>query len=172
LSRRIQIVLPDPSAELLRNRAAEEGVAHSTLAAQLVRERLHSGSPTSTRRAPHGTALSEKNRRPDWLEPYGSSGTWRAETWGTIVALHARYPKALGSLRDGWWENPSHLEMLCALAAWRAQIDSCGHDPREELAFHSHLDDYAQQLRSESGGAMSAWGPGAPPAGWSRNPTS
>jgi len=164
VSRRIQIVLPDPAAELLRDHATAAGLAPSTLAAQFVRERLQHVEP-APRRAPirhrAGGAV-----RPSWLEPYGASRAWRPETWGAIVALHGRYPRELGALKDGWWEDPAHLETLCALTVWRAQIDSYGQDPREELAFHAQLADYAQTLKAEGGGVERAWKPGAPPDEW------
>ena len=162
MSQRIQIVLPDPAAEQLRDRAAADGTPPSTLAAQYVRERLH-GAPGSEHAIPDHRRRAE---RPTWLEPFGGSRLWRAETWGSIVALHGRYPRALGALKDGWWEEPAHVEALCALAAWRAQLDTQGRDPREELAFHDRLSDYAQTLKSEAGGVAGSWEPGTPPADW------
>jgi hypothetical protein len=35
--------------------------------------------------------------------------------WGSIVALHGRYPRALEHLKEGWWEDAAHVETLCAL---------------------------------------------------------
>ncbi len=163
MSHRIQIVLPDPAAEQLRDRAAANGTPPSTLAAQYVRERLH-GAP-----APEPATLPDRRRstrRPAWLEPYGESRSWRAEIWGSIVALHSRYPRALAALKDGWWKDTVHVETLCALASWRAQLDTAGQDPREELAFHDRLADYAQTLKGEAGGVAGSWEPGAPPADW------
>ena len=115
------------------------------------------------RRHPEGRHAA---RRPAWLEPYGASRAWRAETWGSIVALHGRYRRALGALKDGWWNDPAQLETLCALASWRAQLDTAGQDPREELTFHDRLADYAQTLKAEAGGIAATWAPGAPPAEW------
>jgi hypothetical protein len=86
--------------------------------------------------------------------------------WGAIVALHGRYPRQLGALKDEWWTDESHTETLCALAVWRAEIDDTAQDPREALAFHAQLADYAHALRQEGGGVTKAWKPGAPPAGW------
>jgi hypothetical protein len=100
------------------------------------------------------------------LEPFGGSRSWRAETWGSIVALHSRYPRALAALKDGWWNEPVNVETLSALAAWRAQIDVSGCDPREELAFHDRLADHAQTLKAEASGVASSWKPGAPPPDW------
>jgi len=165
VSHRIQIVLPDPAADQLRDLAAADGTPPATLAGQYVRERLHGVPP------PEATAIRDRRRppqRPTWLEPYSNSWTWRAETWGSIVALYSRYPRALAALKDGWWEETVHLETLCALAAWRAQLDTEGRDPREELAFQDRLADYTRALKAEAGGVAGNWQPGAPPADWSR----
>jgi hypothetical protein len=86
--------------------------------------------------------------------------------WGAIVALHARYPRHLEHLKDDWWTDDSHTETLCALAVWRAEIDDAGQDPREELAFQTHLAHYAHTLRQQGGGVAKAWTPGAPPREW------
>ena len=48
----------------------------------------------------------------------------------------------------------------------RPEIDDGGEDPREELAFHAQLNNYAQTVRQQSGGVARAWKPGAPPAAW------
>lgn len=86
--------------------------------------------------------------------------------WGLIVALYGRYPRQLVYLKDEWWEHPAHVEMLCALVVWREWIDWSGQDPREELAFHIQLSDYARTLHQEPGGITSAWEPGPPPPKW------
>jgi hypothetical protein len=86
--------------------------------------------------------------------------------WGAIVALHGRYPRQLGTLKDEWWTDASHTETLCALAVWRAEIDDTGQDPREELSFQAQLLDYSQVLGQEGGGVTKAWKPGAPPDEW------
>jgi len=168
VSRRIQIVLPDPAADLLIEYSAAQGTPPSTFAAQLVRERLQdlSSGPSVTTRPRASLQARNCAQRPTWLEPYGGSRAWRAETWGAIVALHARYPRSLGALKDGWWDDQAHVETLCALAAWRAQIDARGQEPREEFAFHAQLADYADVLKAEGGGVEHTWHPGAPPAGW------
>ncbi|MHB1467810.1 MAG: hypothetical protein ACYCU0_03510 [Solirubrobacteraceae bacterium] len=64
------------------------------------------------------------------------------------------------------WEDPAQRETLGALAAWRAELDEHGSDPREELGFQRQLADYAQTLRSEGGGVTKAWKPGPPPQDW------
>lgn len=164
MSRRIQIVLPDPAADQLGEQAAAAGMPPSTLAAQLVREQLQSQTPEPIRGPER--PRRDRLRRPPWLEPYGDRRRWRSETWGAIVALHARYPRLLAGLKDDWWQDAAHLETLCALAAWRAQIDIAGESPREELAFQDRLDDYARALNQQGGGVTKAWVPGAPPSEW------
>ncbi|MBA3807636.1 MAG: hypothetical protein H0X28_04455 [Solirubrobacterales bacterium] len=86
--------------------------------------------------------------------------------WGAVVALHGRYPRHLEHLKTGWWNDEAHSETLCALATWRAQIDDNAQDPREELAFHHQLADYANTLRQLHGSVTTAWKPGAPPEEW------
>jgi hypothetical protein len=111
---------------------------------------------------------AKTGERACWLEPWGGDADWRAEMWGQIVALHGRYPRTLAYLKDEWWTEEQHTETLCALAVWRSELDDAGVDPREELAFHAQLADYAQTLRQEGGGVTKAWKPGAPPDEWTR----
>lgn len=54
---------------------------------------------------------------------------------GAIVALYERYPRVLARLEHEWYEYSERVEMLAALAVWRANIDAAAEDPREELAF-------------------------------------
>lgn len=75
-------------------------------------------------------------------------------------------PRALSSLKDDWWTDDQHTETLCALAAWRSELDDAGQDPREELAFKTQLHDYAHTLHKEGGGVTKAWTPGTPPDDW------
>lgn len=42
-----------------------------------------------------------------------------------------RYPRVLAHLKDKWWEDDAHLEMLAAMVVWRASIDAFGRDPRK-----------------------------------------
>jgi len=86
--------------------------------------------------------------------------------WGAIVAIHARYSRLLGALKEGWWADEAQTELLCALVVWRAEIDDAGDSPREELAFHRELAGFAQMLREQGGGVAKAWRPGAPPPDW------
>lgn len=170
MSRRLQVVVPDPVAAQLEELAAVTGDPPSTLAGQFVRTGVavaategvvRSLKPSPVRVPPRGDS------RAQWLEPWGGDSNWRAEMWGAVVALHGRYPRLLEALRDGWWRDESHTETLCALAVWRGQIDDAGEDPREELAFQFQLSAYSRELRQEGGGVASAWNPGAPPGEWS-----
>ena len=169
MSRRLQIVLPDPVATQLHELAAGAGEPPSTLAGQMVRsgvaEASRDGKVRSLRPAPI-LAAHKGGQRARWLEPYGGDNGWRREMWGAIVALHGRYPRHLEALKDEWWTDEAHTEILCALAVWRAEIDDAGEDPREELAFHTQLADYAHALRQQGGGVTKAWKPGAPPSEW------
>jgi hypothetical protein len=169
MSQRLQIVLPDPVANQLSALAESADEPSSTLAGQMVRNGVAlAAKHGKVRRLRSAPVLIGGNdgERALWLEPYGGDGAWRQRMWGAIVALHGRYPRALSNLRDGWWEDESHTETLCALAVWRQQLDDSGQDPREELYFQTQLFDYARQLRQEAGGVTKAWKPGAPPDEW------
>jgi hypothetical protein len=168
MSRRLQIVLPDPIAIQLQELAASAGEPTATRAAQILRNGVafaaKSGKVKADRPAP--TVVGEAGGRPRWLEPYGGDSNWRREMWGAVVALHGRYPRHLQDVKTGWWEDESQAETLCALAVWRAEIDDAGQDPREELAFHHQLADYAHTLRQQGGGVEKHWQPGPPPPEW------
>ena len=170
MSRRVQVVLPDPVADQLHDLAAAAGEPPSTLAGQMVRrglgEAAEDGKVRPLRPALQAVGREARGRRARWLEPYGGDRSWRGEMWGAVVALHARYPRHLGALKDEWWLDDAHTEMLCALAVWRGEIDDAGGDPREELAFHGQLEAYTRVLREQGGGVARAWVPGAPPAVW------
>jgi hypothetical protein len=169
LSRRFQIVLSDPVATQLRELAAASGEPPSTVAAHIVRggvsKAAGAGRVRALRGVPALTAVNDRER-PRWFEPYGGDPGWRRQMWGAIVALHARYPRLLEAVKDGWWNDEVHTEILCALAVWRGEIDDAGENPREELAFHRELADYARTLRQQGGGVAKAWRPGAPPPEW------
>jgi hypothetical protein len=165
----MQVVLPEPVATQLQELAATADEPASTLAGQMVRGAVAQAAadgkvrpvrPVSTRR---GVRIGS---RPRWLEPYGGDTAWSREMWGSVVALHARYPRYLESIKDGWWLDEAHTETLCALATWRAEIDDAAEDPREELAFHAQLHEYARILREQGGGVAATWQPGAPPQEW------
>ncbi len=168
MTQRLQIVLPDLAAARLRELADAAGEPLATLAAQIVRNgitrALKEGKITAPAHPP--TSAATVDRRPPWLEPYGGDEQWRREMWGSVVALHGRYPRHLEHLNDGWWQDEATAETLCALAVWRAEIDHDGRDPREELAFHHQLADIAHTLRQQGGGVERTWKPGAPPEDW------
>jgi hypothetical protein len=171
MSRKFQVVLPDPAATQLEELSAGAGEPPSTLAGLILRNGIaqaaQDGKVRPLRQAPVIVA-GKNSERARWLEPYGGDPDWRTEMWGQIVALHGRYPRTLTHLKDEWWTDEDHTEMLCALAVWRSELDDTGQDPREELAFHNQLADYAHTLRQEGGGVTKAWKPGAPPAEWAR----
>lgn len=169
MSHRLQVVIPDPVATQLEELAAGAGEPPSTLAGQLVRKGVAEAAGDGKVRPLRPARILQSHKgaqRARWLEPYGGDPAWRQEMWGAIVALHGRYPRLLEALKEEWWTDEAHTEILCALAAWRAEIDDAGEDPREELAFQTHLADYAQILRQQGGGVTKAWKPGAPPASW------
>jgi len=169
MSRPVKIVLPDPVAAQLAELAAGADEAPSTLAARMVRNAVALAAkdgkvrPLKAARIVVGRTDRE---RPQWLEPYGGDQAWRQDMWGAIVALHGRYPRALAALKDAWWTDEQHTEILCALAVWRAEIDDAAQDPREEIAFQSQLADYSHTLRQEGAGVIKTWKPGAPPETW------
>lgn len=170
MSQRLQIVLSDPAAAHLRELATGAGEPIATLAARIVGDGIaravKDGNLRALARSPAvGGRIAG---RPTWLEPYGGDRAWRQETWGAIVALHGRYPRHLGHLKHGWWNDEAITETLAALAVWRAEIDNSAQDPREELAFHHQLADYANTLRQQSGGVSNTWQPGAPPQEWTQ----
>jgi hypothetical protein len=169
MSRPVKIVLPDPVAAQLTELAATADEPPSTLASRLVRNGVALAAKDGKVRPLRPTPVlvgGNGSTRARWLEPYGGDHTWRAQMWGSLVALHGRYPRALGAVKDEWWTDEGHTETLCALAVWRAEIDDSGQDPREELAFQAQLADYTQTLRQEGGGVTKAWKPGAPPDQW------
>jgi len=169
MTHRFQVVLSDPVATQLRELAQLRGEPPSTVAAQLVRrgvgEAAREGRVRRLRRT-ETLSSSPSATRPRWFEPYGGDPAWRQRMWGAIVALRGRYPRMLDALKDGWWEDEVHTEVLCALAVWREEIDEAGENPREELAFHRQLADYTEALRQLGGSVTQVWKPGAPPAEW------
>ncbi len=174
-SRRIKVTLPAAVAHQLDRLAMRAGEPPAKVAAHMIRQAItdtERDNPDRHRQAREHTPSeradpADEDGRAPWLEPYGGSREWRGLMWGAIVGLHARYPEALSSLKDGWWHNDSHLETLSALAVWRQRIDDAGRDPREELAFQAQLTDYGHVLRQEGGSVLDKWQPGAPPIEWS-----
>jgi hypothetical protein len=173
VSRKYQVTVPAPVAEQLEQLAAAVEEPPSTLAGQFVRSEVAraaaEGKVQPLRELPLTTSRNIGAARARWLEPYGGDAAWRADMWGQIVALHGRYPKALGWLQEDWWSEEELLETLCALATWRAEIDDAGVDSREELAFHLQLRELSHMLRQAGGGVTKAWKPGALPEEWARD---
>jgi hypothetical protein len=83
--------------------------------------------------------------------------------WRQIAVLHARYPRQLAALKQGWWTEPIHTETLCALVTWREALGQNDGDPREELAFKHQLEDYARSLCQEGGASRRHGSPASPP---------
>jgi hypothetical protein len=174
-TRRLKITLPEAVALRLDKLARSAGEPPAKIAADMVRQAIAEAEASGPTQEPRAQASSERdgapnaareNRRPPWLEPYGGSREWRGLMWAAIVGLATRYPDALSSLKDGWWQDAIHLETLSALAVWRQSIDDKGGDPREEIAFHIQLNRYGASLREIGVPLGPRWKPGAPPADW------
>jgi hypothetical protein len=167
MSHTIKIVLPDPAIHRLENLAASADTRTATLASHLLQSAIsqagHDGKPVLP---PAPIRPPEGGERAPWLEPYGGSRDWRGSTWAAIVALHGRYPRHLAHLKDQWWTDHAQTETLSALSHWRQELDDTATDPRQELAFHTQLNDYAQQLQRQSGGATKTWQPEPAPDAW------
>jgi hypothetical protein len=165
MSSRIKITLPDEIAARLDELAAASGEPVSRVAGQMVRDGL--AKLGAAARGNGSTPLDELPvARPAWLEPYGGDREWRQFTWGSIVALHGRYPEELKGLKVGWWNDEAKVEMLCAFIHWRYRLDDAGRDPREELDFHFSLTEFGRRLKQEGGGVAKEWKPGAAPDEW------
>jgi hypothetical protein len=168
MSQRLKITLSDAAMAELRGVAARDGVPIARVAA----ERLSQTSPTarSSDGTSHLPALIDDDladdRHAPWIEPVMGDLEWRRRMWGSIAALHGRYPRHLSHLREGWWKDSSHVETLCALVVWRDWIDVAAEDPRHELAFQAQLSDFSHQFRQEGGGVTTAWKPSALPPEW------
>jgi hypothetical protein len=170
MSYRMKITLPDPIMARLEDLATSNGEPVSRVAARMVCNEIAGldgagRGPVSAPELP-ATYDDDPDRRAPWIEPFMGDPEWRSQMWGSIVALHGRYPRELEHLKDGWWDDTAHVETLCALVVWRDWIDQAADDPRHELAFHAQLSDYSRELRQEGGGVTRAWKPGAPPQEW------
>ncbi|HUB73079.1 MAG TPA: hypothetical protein VL979_03445 [Solirubrobacteraceae bacterium] len=170
MSQRLKITLSDAVMAELRSRAERAGEPVARIAAHMVSQ-LAEHNPDADRAAATAPAVIadddfDADRHAPWIEPVMGDPAWRRRMWGSIVALHGRYPQALTHLKDGWWKDASHVETLCALVVWRDWIDIAADDPRHELAFQAQLTDYGQALRQEGGSITSAWTPGAAPDEW------
>jgi hypothetical protein len=169
MSYRMKITLPDPTMAQLETLAEQRrtGVPHRS-ADGLHRARRGKGPRRDDSSISASSPATAPDRNAPWIEPVLGDPEWRSYMWGSIVALYGRYPHALAHLKDGWWEDAAHVEVLCALVVWRDWIDQVAEDPRYELAFHAQPSDYSRELRQEGGGVTRAWQPGAAPDGWAR----
>ena len=162
----VLITLPDPLGQQLDQHAARTAQRASTAAAQLIRNAL---SPVGQRdRRPAGVTRSTTDGRAPWIEPTDETrNAWRSETWMAILSLCARYPKELARLENEWWQQPSRVETLAALAEWRNQLDHHATDPREELAFQARLAELHHLLEHTPGTGTDTFNPDTPPpADW------
>jgi hypothetical protein len=165
MSSRIKITLSDEIAARLDEMAAASGEPVARVAGQMVRDGLAKLTAAASGR--ESAPLDELSMtRPPWLEPYGGDREWRQFTWGSIIALHGRYPGELKGLKEGWWDDDSLVETLCAFAQWRLTLDDAGRDPREELDFQFSLIEFGRRLREAGGGVAKEWKPGPAPVGW------
>lgn len=148
------IRLPDPAHAALEQRAQQAGEPLASTAAGLLRTVLEDSEMATSRRARLRTRPTSPPRATGagapWIAPEDDPA-WHQDTWGAIVALHDRYPRALAKLEHDWYEHPERVETLAALATWRANIDSSAEDPREELAFHNALQQLARILDQTPG---------------------
>ena len=165
MTHRVTIALPDRLGEELDKRAARAGRRASTVAAELVRDALNHVADTKMRAASASRSPTSDQTAP-WIEPSDETrAAWRSETWMAILALCARYSKELTRLENEWWQRPSRVETLAALAEWRNQLDHNGEDPREELAFQARLVELQHALEHTPGTGTNTFNPGQPPPG-------
>jgi hypothetical protein len=148
--RRLSIRLPDPAYAALAERALAGGEPLASTASGLLRTVLEDPDAkpvrqTRTLRPAPRTRPPSTASGPPWL-PVERDPNWAEQTWAAILALHARYPRALAKLEHDWYEHPERAETLAALAVWRASIDAAAEDPREELAFQNALQQLARTL--------------------------
>ena len=148
------IRLPDPAHAALEQRAQQAAEPLASTASGLLRTVLEDSETATSRRARLRTRPASPPRAPGagapWIAP-DDDPTWHQNTWGAIVALCERYPRAFAKLEHDWYEHPERVETLAALATWRANIDSSAEDPREELAFHNALQQLTRLLDQTPG---------------------
>jgi hypothetical protein len=122
MSQRLKITLSDTVMAELRSMAARDGVPVARIAAErIARVEPVNGSADSTALSP--TLIGNDDDLPadkhaPWIEPVMGDVEWRRRTWGSIVALHGRYPRRLAHLKEGWWKDSSHVKTLAALVVW------------------------------------------------------
>ena len=154
--KRLTIRLPDPAHTALQQRAVAAGEPLASAASNMLRTALEhdDGTPSSRRRVmprPVPPRASVPGARAPWIAPEADR-SWHEQMWGAIVALYERYPRPLARLEHDWYKHAERTETLAALAVWRASIDATGEDPREELAFHTALQQLARTLDQAPGG--------------------
>ena len=163
MTHRVMITLPDPLGEQLNQHAARNRQRTSTAAAQLVRDALNLLAATKTRAVSASRSPKSEQTAP-WIEPADETrAAWRSETWMAILALCARYAKELARLENEWWQRPSRVETLAALAEWRNQLDHHGTDPRDELAFQARIAEVQSALEHTPGIGTDTFNPSSPP---------
>jgi hypothetical protein len=167
---RIQISLSDTTLDQLRAMAQDTPVAR--IATRFLISALTDGRSTPRPSGSRGSRDVEEETqdfdRPSWLEPFDERERreWRQQTWGDVLAFYTRYPKSLMRLPEQWWRDTDLFESVCALAAWRVNIDVAGRDPREELYFHAELEAFRHMLERLPGGVEGRFEPGAAPDEW------
>jgi hypothetical protein len=169
MSQDFKIVLPDPTAQQLYELAAQNDQRPATLASQMIQNEIALAADTGHVRPLKQTPALTRHpgaERAPWLEPYGGDPDWRTRMWGSIVALHARYPRHLQYLKNGWWNDPATTDALCALATWRQEIDDTSNDPRDELSYQHQLTDYSNTLKQQGTDITTTWKPSTPPDDW------
>jgi hypothetical protein len=169
VSYRLQVTVADDVADELESRAQTAGQPASRVAAMLINLALTNHAQTRAAMAAHSPAtISTRPTRPSWLEPHDPAERrfWRRELWLAVLALCARYPRALDRLVAEWWRRTSRIEHLAALEAWLLQIDRSGQDPREELAFQAQLADLHHTLERTPGIGANTFDHGLPPNEW------
>jgi hypothetical protein len=112
MSQRLKITLSDAVMAELKRRAERAGEPVARIAAQMLCQAAEH-NPNAGRAAAAATpAVIEDDdldvdRHAPWIEPVMGDPAWRRRMWGSIVALHGRYPHAFAHLKDGWWEDSS-----------------------------------------------------------------
>jgi hypothetical protein len=109
MSYRMKITVPDNTATQLEALAEQRGEPVARVATRMIETALAGGespqrSVASVAQRPPATSVPDQ--RSPWLEPYGGDRGWRALMWGSIVALHGRYPHALAFLKVGGGKMP------------------------------------------------------------------
>lgn len=168
MSYRMKITLPDPIVVQFEDLAAQRGEPISRIALQMVSSEIAKRTGVSHEQTLTlgGSALNlGPDRRAAWIEPFLDL-RWRVEMWGSIVALHARYPRALSTCRMAGGETAPTWRRCARWLCGATGLTRAADDPRHELAFHAQLTGFSRELRQEGGSITSTWQPGASPEDW------